>query len=67
MNFVFFSPHFPPNYYQFCVNLKLLGVTVLGLADEPYETLRAELKEALTEYYRVNDMHKYDELLRALG
>jgi hypothetical protein len=67
MNFVFFSPHFPPNYYQFCVNLKLLGVTVLGLADEPYETLRTELKDSLTEYYRVNDMHQYDELLRALG
>jgi biotin carboxylase len=67
MNFVFFSPHFPPNYYQFCVNLKLLGVTVLGLADEPYQTLQAELKDALTEYYRVNDMHQYDELLRALG
>jgi hypothetical protein len=67
MNFIFLSPHFPPNYYQFCVNLKLLGVTVLGLADEPYETLRGELKESLTEYYRVNDMHQYDELLSALG
>ena len=67
MNFVFLSPHFPPNYYQFCLNLKLLGVTVLGLADEPYQTLQAELKDALTEYYRVNDMHQYDELLRALG
>ena len=40
---------------------------MLGLADEPYETLRAELKDALTEYYRVNDVHQYDELLRALG
>jgi biotin carboxylase len=67
MNFVYLSPHFPPNYYLFCVNLQLLGVTVLGMADEPYEHLHTELKAALKEYYRVNDMHNYDELLRALG
>ena len=67
MNFIFLSPHFPPNYYQFSANLKLLGVTVLGLADEPYDSLRPELKDALTEYYRVNDMQQYDELLRASG
>jgi hypothetical protein len=67
MNFVYLSPHFPPNYYQFCVHLHNLGATVLGLADEPYENLRPELKWALTEYYRVNDMHNYDELLRAMG
>ena len=36
MNIVFLSPHFPPNYYQFCVNLRNLGANVLGLADEPY-------------------------------
>ena len=67
MNIVFFSPHFPPNYYQFCVNLKLLGATVLGLADLPYESLQPELKESLAEYYRVDDMQQYDKLLRALG
>jgi hypothetical protein len=67
MNFVYLSPHFPPNYYLFCVDLQQLGVTVLGLADEPYDLLRPELKAALREYYRVNDMHNYDELLRALG
>jgi len=67
MNFVFLSPHFPPNYYQFCVNLRLLGVTVLGLADESYDSLVPELRDSLTEYYRVHDMHQYDDLLRALG
>jgi hypothetical protein len=67
MNFVYLSPHFPPNYYQFCTHLRYLGVSVLGLADEPYDLLRPELKSALNEYYRVNDMHNYDELLRALG
>lgn len=67
MNFVYLSPHFPPNYYQFCQHLYFLGVNVLGLADEPYDLLRPELRQVLTEYYRVNDMHNYDELVRALG
>jgi biotin carboxylase len=67
MNFVFLSPHFPPNYFQFAVTLKNHGVTVLGLADESYDYLRPELKSSLTEYYRVNDIHNYDELVRALG
>ncbi len=67
MNFVFLSPHFPPNYYMFCVHLRNLGANVFGLADEPYEKLRPELKEALTEYYYVPDMHNYGELVRALG
>lgn len=67
MNFIYLSPHFPPNYYLFCVSLNRLGVNVLGLADEPYDNLRPELRSALTEYYRVADMHNYDELLRACG
>lgn len=67
MNFVYLSPHFPPNYFLFCVHLRNLGVNVLGLADEPYSMLRQELKDALTEYYRVSDMHSYDELLKACG
>lgn len=67
MNFVFLSPHFPPNYYPFCVNLKRLGANVLGIADAQFENLRPELQNALTEYYRVDDMHDYDQLLRALG
>lgn len=67
MNFVFLSPHFPPNYYRFAVALKSHGVNVLGLADEGYDSLRPELKSSLTEYFRVNSMHNYDELVRALG
>lgn len=67
MNVVFLSPHFPPNFYHFCVHLRRLGANVLGLADEPFDNLRPELKGALTEYYRVDDMHYYDQLVRALG
>lgn len=67
MNFVFLSPHFPLNYMQFAIHLHNLGVKVLGLADEPYERLHPTLKASLTEYYRVNSMENYDELLRACG
>ncbi len=67
MNFVFLSPHFPPNYYQFAFWLNELGVAVFGLADEPYDLLSGELKKCLREYYKVHDMHNYDQLVRALG
>lgn len=67
MNVVFLSPHFPPNFWPFCLRLREAGHTVLGLADAEYDQLRPELKNALSEYYRVGDLHNYDELVRALG
>jgi biotin carboxylase len=67
MNFIYLSPHFPSNYYLFCVSLNVLGVNVLGLADESYDRIRPELRSAIREYYRVENMHSYDQLLRACG
>lgn len=67
MNVVFLSPHFPPNLYLFCVRLRELGATVLGIGDAAWEALRPELRDALTDYYRVVDLHDYDSLVRALG
>jgi hypothetical protein len=67
MNSVFLSPHFPPNFANFSVQLKNAGAQVLGLADEPYDSLATDLRHSLTEYFRVNNMHNYDELVRALG
>lgn len=67
MNIVYLSPHFPPNYHLFSVRLRELGATVLGLADEPYEFLHPDLRSALVEYFRVNNLHDYGELVRALG
>jgi biotin carboxylase len=67
MNVVILSPHFPPNYRSFCVQLRRLGACVLGIGDEPYDLLRHELKDALVEYYKVDDMHNYDQILRACG
>ena len=67
MNFVFISPHFPHTYWNFCQRLKQNGVTVLGIADAPYESLPHELKESLTEYYRVSSLENYDEVYRAVA
>jgi hypothetical protein len=67
MNYIFLSPYFPNNFYKFCVALKEQGVRVMGIGDLPYEELRSELKSALTEYYRVDNMEDYSQLLRACG
>ena len=67
MNFIFISPHFPHTYWNFCQRLKQNGVTVLGIADAPYESLPHELKESLTEYYRVGSLENYDEVYRAVA
>ena len=67
MNFVFISPQFPHTYWQFCDRLKQNGVNVLGVADAPYETLSPELKSALTEYYRVDNLEDYDQVFRAVA
>lgn len=67
MNFVAFSPHFPPNYLPFWVQLRRLGVTILGLADTPWDDLSPDLRAVLTEYYYVWDAHDYDALVRGMG
>lgn len=67
MNFVFLSPHFPPNFYLFPVGLAKAGARVLGIGEAPWETLRPELQEAMTEYYCVSSMNDYDQVVRAMG
>ena len=62
MNFIFISPNFPENYWNFCAALKRNGVTVFGIGDAPYDNLDNRLKESLTEYYRVNNMEDYDQV-----
>jgi biotin carboxylase len=67
MNIVFLSPHFPPHYFRFCQKLKETGANVLGVGNEPFNTLSQDVRTALTEYYQVDDMHNYDALVRACG
>ena len=67
MNFIFISPHFPVNYSNFCVQLKANGINVLGIGDAEYDSLVMDLRNALTEYYRVDNMEDYDQMLRAVA
>ncbi|MDZ7579728.1 MAG: ATP-grasp domain-containing protein [Deltaproteobacteria bacterium] len=67
MNIVFLSPHFPSHYHPFCRQLRAAGANVLGIGDEAYAHLLPEIRDALHEYYRVEDMHDYDALTRACG
>lgn len=67
MNFVFISPHFPANYERFCIALKEHGVTVLGIADTPYDQLTEALRGALTDYYRVDNLGDYESVLRGVA
>lgn len=67
MNFVFISPNFPHIYSHFVKELALKGVRVLGIGDEPYDSLNNELKQYLTEYCYVSNMNRYDWMRNTLG
>lgn len=67
MNYIFISPHFPDNYKYFVISLAELGLNVLAVGSEAYDNLDNELKNSLTEYYKVQDMEDYDQVLRACG
>ena len=67
MNFVYVSPTFPKNFYQFCDRLKSRGVTVLAIGDTPYGELTDELKNAVDDYYQVYSMEDYNEMVKAMG
>ncbi len=66
-NFIFISPNFPTNYWQFCHELKNNGMNVLGIGDQPYDELKPELKDSLNEYYKVGSLENYDEVYRAVA
>ena len=65
MNVIFVSPNFPSTYWNFCDRLRRNGVNVLGIGDAPYDGLAPELRDSLTEYYRVGTLSSYDEVFRA--
>lgn len=66
MNFVFISPHFPPTFFNFCVQLKRAGANVLAIGDAPASEFRLELKESITEYCQIN-MHDYEVVYRTIA
>lgn len=62
LNVVALSPHFPPNFTHFWLRLRDAGARVLGIADVAYEELPQDLRAALTEYYKVEDLHMTDQV-----
>ena len=66
-NFIFISPNFPTNYWQFCRHLKDNGLNVLGIGDQPYDELSQELRDSLNEYYKVSNLENEEEVYRAVA
>ncbi len=66
-NFIFISPNFPANYWMFCRELKKNGFNVLGIGDQPYNELTADLRNSLNEYYKVSNLENDDEVYRAVA
>jgi len=58
MNYIVISPYYPHNFQKFSIELKKQGINVLGIGEEPYDQLDDRLKEALTEYFRVNSLDR---------
>ena len=66
MNYLVISPFYPENFQPFAIELaKKEGVTVLGIGQEPYDQLPEDLRHALTEYFRVENLENLDEVKRA--
>ena len=66
-NFIYLSPNFPDNHWNFCRKLKDNGLRVLGIGDAPYDQLTPELKDSMHEYYKVSSLENYDEVYRAVA
>ncbi|MBO4585585.1 MAG: ATP-grasp domain-containing protein, partial [Bacteroidales bacterium] len=43
------------------------GVTVLGIADTPWENLSQDLRNSLTDYYKVDNLEDYGQVYRAVA
>ena len=67
MNVVFLSPHFPPNWCRFVGRAARRRRQHARHRRRSCEELRPELRDALDDYYRVDDLADYDQLTRAMG
>ncbi|WP_288160476.1 ATP-grasp domain-containing protein [Faecalibaculum rodentium] len=67
MNFLFISPNYPESFWMFCRGLKRQGARVLAVVDQPYDSLKQELRANIDECFVVKSFHDYQEVLRAAG
>ncbi len=65
MNYLVISPFIQKISNHLPLNWQKEGVTVLGIGQEPYDQLPEELRNALTEYFRVENLENLDEVKRA--
>ena len=61
MNFISFSPNFPPNYINFWKQLYRKGVNVLGLGDAPYDELLRALGYFTHRYGKIDRIESHNE------
>ena len=61
MNIIFISPNYPEDRWRYIHALRGLGVNVLGIGDADEEFFPHGLKGCLTDYYKVDDLHNYDD------
>ena len=66
-NFIYLSPNFPENHWNFVFQLKQNGINTLGIGDADYNSLSDNLKNSLNEYYKVSSLENYDEVYRAVA
>ena len=67
MRIIFISPDYPEDRWRYMRALRGLGVNVLGIGDASEEYFPHGLKGCLTDYYKVDDLHNYDAVYRALS
>lgn len=67
MNFIYIAPYLPQNFHPFITALADQDIQVLGIGQESYDELTDAMKDAFTEYFRVEDIHDYDEVSRAVA
>lgn len=67
MNVVLLSPNFPPQFYLFARALQQHGHAALGVGDVSMRALRLEQQQAMTAWYRVGSLARYDEVLRGVA
>jgi hypothetical protein len=67
MNVVMLSPGFPDDMPYFTRALAAAGARVFGVGDQPAQALRPEVREALTDYLRVDDLWAEERTTRTVG
>lgn len=67
MNYLLISPNFPKSQEYFAKRLSEKGITVLGIGTETYDELSPRLQEVITEYFKVNNLEDYNEVLKAVA